>query len=39
MARVVLENVTKEYPGGVIGAADVNLDIRDGEFVVLVGPS
>lgn len=39
MARVVLENVTKEYPGGVIGAADVDLDIRDGEFVVLVGPS
>jgi len=39
MARVVLENVTKEYPGGVVGAADVDLDIRDGEFVVLVGPS
>jgi multiple sugar transport system ATP-binding protein len=39
MARVALENVTKEYPGGVIAARDVNLDIRDGEFVVLVGPS
>ncbi len=39
MARVLLENVTKEYPGGVVAAADVNLDIADGEFTVLVGPS
>ena len=39
MARVVLEQVTKEYPGGVVAAADVNLDVADGEFVVLVGPS
>jgi len=39
MAKVVLENAGKVYPGDVIAAADVNLDIADGEFVVLVGPS
>ncbi len=39
MARVLLENAGKTYPGGVMAAADVNLDIADGEFVVLVGPS
>ena len=39
MARVLLENVAKTYPGGVIAAADVDLDIPDGEFLVLVGPS
>ena len=39
MAQVVLENVTKLYPGGVRAVNDVSLRIRDREFIVLVGPS
>jgi multiple sugar transport system ATP-binding protein len=39
MAKVVLEDAGKVYPGGIVAAADVNLEIADGEFVVLVGPS
>lgn len=39
MAKVVLENVSKIYPGGVVAVKDANLDIEDQEFVVLVGPS
>jgi multiple sugar transport system ATP-binding protein len=39
MANVVLENVQKVYPGGVVAVNDVNLTIEDREFVVLVGPS
>jgi multiple sugar transport system ATP-binding protein len=39
MAEIVLEHVTKEFGGGVLAVDDVNLDIADGEFVVLVGPS
>ena len=39
MARVVLRKATKLYPGGVIGAKDINLEIADREFCILVGPS
>lgn len=39
MARVVLDSVTKSYPGGVKAVQCVSLAIGDGEFVVLVGPS
>ncbi|HMP89985.1 MAG TPA: sn-glycerol-3-phosphate ABC transporter ATP-binding protein UgpC [Kiritimatiellia bacterium] len=39
MAKVVLENVHKIYPGGVVAVKDANLVIEDQEFVVLVGPS
>lgn len=39
MAQVVLENVTKVYPGGIMAVDGVNLSIKDQEFVVLVGPS
>jgi multiple sugar transport system ATP-binding protein len=38
MAEVTLENVTKRY-GDVLAVDNMNLDIRDGEFVTLVGPS
>jgi multiple sugar transport system ATP-binding protein len=38
MADVVLTNVQKAY-GQVIAVKDINLDIKDREFVVLVGPS
>lgn len=39
MSKVALSNVKKVYPGGFAAVKGVNLDIADGEFVVLVGPS
>jgi len=39
MASVILENVKKVYDGGFVAVQNVNLNIADGEFVVLVGPS
>ena len=39
MAKVILENVCKIFPGGVKAVDNVNLEIQDQEFVVLVGPS
>jgi multiple sugar transport system ATP-binding protein len=39
MAQIVLDQVDKVYPGGVKGIDGLNLDIADGEFMVLVGPS
>src|SRR2546422_4072225 len=38
MARVLLKNLNKKYDD-VHAVKDVNLEIRDREFVVLVGPS
>ncbi|MCI1649102.1 ABC transporter ATP-binding protein [Bifidobacterium tibiigranuli] len=40
MAEVVFEHVTRVYPGNDKPSVDdLNLDIKDGEFLVLVGPS
>jgi multiple sugar transport system ATP-binding protein len=39
MAQVAFERVSKIYPDGTRAVNDINLDIRDGEFMVLVGPS
>jgi multiple sugar transport system ATP-binding protein len=39
MAEIQLEHVTKVFGGGVLALDDVSLEIRDGEFIVLVGPS
>ena len=38
MATVTFENVTKRF-GDVVAVDDLNLDIRDAEFMVFVGPS
>ncbi len=34
-----IENVTKAYKSGPRAVDDVSLEVRDGEFMVLVGPS
>ncbi|XVQ83303.1 ABC transporter ATP-binding protein [Microbispora siamensis] len=39
MASIVLNNVDKIYAGGVKAVNGLNLEIKDGEFMVLVGPS
>src|SRR6187551_2947656 len=39
MAEVTFQRVSKVYPDGYRAVNDINLDIRDGEFMVLVGPS
>ena len=39
MARVVLQNLKKTYPNGVDAVRNVDLEVDDGEFMVLVGPS
>jgi multiple sugar transport system ATP-binding protein len=39
VSGIVLDRVTKVYSNGVRAVDDVELEIRDGEFVVLVGPS
>ena len=40
MATVRFDKATRTYPGGSVPAVDsVELDIADGEFLVLVGPS
>jgi multiple sugar transport system ATP-binding protein len=39
VAEIVLKNVTKRYPDGTEAVKQMNLDIAEGEFVILVGPS
>jgi multiple sugar transport system ATP-binding protein len=39
MAQVAFERVSKIYPDGTRAVNDINLDVQDGEFMVLVGPS
>ncbi len=39
MATVQLKNINKIYPNGTQAVFDFNLDIADGEFIVLVGSS
>ena len=39
MAEITFENVQKTYGDGYPAVSDLNLEVRDGEFVVLVGPS
>jgi multiple sugar transport system ATP-binding protein len=39
MAAIGFSHVSKTYPGGQVAVRDLNLEIEDGEFLVLVGPS
>ena len=39
MAEIEFDEVTKRYPDGFEAVKQMNLEIHDGEFVILVGPS
>src|ERR1700712_5553863 len=39
MAQITFDNVSKTYEGSYAAVRDLDLDIVDGEFMVLVGPS
>ena len=39
MGAINIKSVGKVYPNGTRALEDVNIEINDGEFVVLVGPS
>ena len=39
MAEIVLDHVSKRFPDGTMAVNDVNLNVDDGEFMILVGPS
>ncbi len=39
MASIQLDHVTKRYPDGFEAVKGIDLEVADGEFVILVGPS
>src|SRR5918998_6762044 len=39
MAEIVLDGVSKKFDDGFEAVKDMNLEIADGEFMILVGPS
>jgi multiple sugar transport system ATP-binding protein len=39
MAEIVLAGVSKRFPDGFEAVKHMNLDVNDGEFMILVGPS
>jgi multiple sugar transport system ATP-binding protein len=39
MAEITMNGITKRYGDGFEAVRDLNLDIKDGEFMILVGPS
>lgn len=39
MAQVRLNNIAKTYPNGFKAIHGIDVDIADGEFIVLIGPS
>jgi NitT/TauT family transport system ATP-binding protein len=39
VAAIRFSHVSKTYPGGHVAVSDLNLEIADGEVLVLVGPS
>ena len=36
---IVIDHVGKTYANGTVALDDISFDVRDGEFVSLVGPS
>ena len=39
MSRIVLDAVSKQFPGGATAVKSLDLEVADGELLVLVGPS
>jgi multiple sugar transport system ATP-binding protein len=39
MSEITLDKITKRYPDGTEAVKDLDIDIADGEFLILVGPS
>jgi len=39
MSEIVFDDVVKRYPDGFEAVKHMNLEVRDGEFMILVGPS
>jgi multiple sugar transport system ATP-binding protein len=39
VTTITLDKLTKRFPNGVLAVQEVDLQIDDGEFVILVGPS
>ena len=39
MSRIVLDAVSKQFPGGTTAVSSLDLEVSDGELLVLVGPS
>jgi multiple sugar transport system ATP-binding protein len=39
MAQIVLDDVTKRFPDGTEAVKHMDLEVEDGEFMILVGPS
>src|SRR5260370_10225360 len=39
MSRIVLDAVSKQFPDGTAAVKSLDLDVSDGELLVLVGPS
>src|SRR6478735_5508379 len=39
MAAIDMKNIVKKYGDGFAAVNDVSIDVKDGEFMILVGPS
>src|ERR687892_108726 len=39
MATIEMKNLVKRYPDGFEAVKDISIDVDDGEFMILVGPS
>src|SRR3978361_1666066 len=39
MSTIEMKHITKVYGDGFKAVTDVNIDVADGEFLILVGPS